>query len=91
MAVYLSHSQSPNSSYPPSLLPLNGEEIQKGGNICMHMANSLCHIVKASTILWSSYTPIKIKKNVGQIVKKKKKKECIPFHVKFMSVSGISR
>ena len=50
---------------------LNGREVQKGGDICMCMADSLCCAVEANTTLWSNHTPIKI--NL-----KKKKEEIVP-------------
>ena len=39
---------------------INGKEIQKGGDICIHIADSLCCTVEGNTILESNYTPIKI-------------------------------
>ena len=41
---------------------LNGKEIQKGGDICMHIADSLCYTEETNKILSSNYTPIKRKK-----------------------------
>ena len=45
-----------------------GREAQKGGNICIHTADSRC-MAETNTTLESNYIPIK------KIVKKKKKKE----------------
>ena len=46
---------------------LNGKEIQKRGNICIHIADSLCCTAETNTTLQSNYTPLKInfKKRVG--------------------------
>ena len=33
---------------------------QKGGDICIYMADSLCYTVEANTTLQKNYTPIKI-------------------------------
>ena len=38
----------------------NGREVQKGGDICMRMADSFCCAVEANTTLLSNHTPIKI-------------------------------
>ena len=38
----------------------NGKEIQKRGDICICIADSLCCTVETNTILQSNYTPIKI-------------------------------
>ena len=38
------------------------------GDICMHMADSLCYTAEANTALWSNYTPIKMyKKNKSHL------------------------
>ena len=39
---------------------LNGKEIQKGGNICVHITDSLCRTAETNTTLKSNYTPIKM-------------------------------
>ena len=41
---------------------LNGKEIQKRGDLCMHKADSLFCIVEINTTLQGNYTPIKIVK-----------------------------
>ena len=38
----------------------NGKEIQKTGDICRHVADSLCCAAEANTTLESKYTPIKV-------------------------------
>ena len=38
---------------------LNGKEIQKRGDICVRIADSLCCIAEINTTLWNNYTPIK--------------------------------
>ena len=38
-----------------------GSEVQKGGDVCMPMADSCLCMVEAITKLWSNYPPIKIK------------------------------
>ena len=38
---------------------LNGKEIQKRGDICRYIADSLCCTIETSTTLQSNYTPIK--------------------------------
>ena len=40
---------------------LNGKEIQKRGDICMHIADSLCCTVEINITSKSNYIPIKIK------------------------------
>ena len=42
---------------------LNGKEIKKRGDICIHIVDSLCHTVETNTTLQSNYTPIKIRIN----------------------------
>ena len=39
---------------------LNGNEVQKGGDICTCMADSFCCTVETNTTLQSNYPPIKI-------------------------------
>ena len=39
---------------------LNGKEVQKEGDICICVADSLCCAVKTNTTLLSNYTPITI-------------------------------
>ena len=39
---------------------LDGKSIQKRGDLCICIADSLCCIVETNTILSSNYTPIKI-------------------------------
>ena len=41
---------------------LNGKEIQKRGDICICIADSLCCTTETNSTLWSNYTPVKIKK-----------------------------
>ena len=48
---------------------LNRREIQKGGDICVCMADSFCYTVEANTPLWSKYTAIKINLKIHDIVK----------------------
>ena len=47
-------------AHPVHCGSLNGREVQKGGDICMCMADSLCCAVEANTTLKSNQTPIKI-------------------------------
>ena len=42
---------------------LNGKEVQKRGDICICIADSLCCTVETNTTLQSNYTPIKVKIN----------------------------
>ena len=42
---------------------LNGKEIQKRGDRCIHIVDSLRHTVETNTTLQSNYTPIKIRIN----------------------------
>ena len=44
-----------------------GRDVQEGGDICTHLADSLCCTAETNTTLQSSYTPIF--KNVSSIVK----------------------
>ena len=46
---------------------LNGWKVQKGGHICVSMADSFCCAVETNTMLWSNYTAIKIKFNLSLI------------------------
>ena len=39
---------------------INGEEIQKRGNICMSITDALCYTVDTNTTLQSNYMPIKV-------------------------------
>ena len=39
---------------------LNEKEVQKGGDVCICVADSFCCTVEAQTMLQSNYTPIKI-------------------------------
>ena len=39
-----------------------GRKVQGGGDICIHMADSLCCIAETNTTLNSSYTPIQNKR-----------------------------
>ena len=51
-----------------ALFWLNEKGVQKGGDICICMADSFCCTVETNTTWWSNYTPIKIdwkKKNDG--------------------------
>ena len=41
---------------------LNGKEIQKRGDMCIHIADSLRRTAETNTTLQSNYTPIKEKK-----------------------------
>ena len=41
---------------------LNGKEIQKSGDLCLHAAGSLCCTTETNTTLEGNYTPIKINK-----------------------------
>ena len=36
-----------------------GREVQEGGDICIHIADSLCCTVETNTTLYCNYTPIK--------------------------------
>ena len=36
-----------------------GREVQEGGDICIHTADSLCYTAETNTTLLSNYTPIK--------------------------------
>ena len=47
---------------------LNGKKIQKTGDTCIHIADSLCCTAETNPILQSNYTPIKInfKKSTGR-------------------------
>ena len=38
---------------------LNGKEIQKGSNLCIHVVDVLCCTVETGTTLQSNYIPIK--------------------------------
>ena len=38
---------------------LNGKEIQKRGDICIHIADSLCCTAETNTTLHSNYIPIR--------------------------------
>ena len=51
---------------------LNGKEIRNGGDICVHIADSLCCRAEHTTQL-NDYIPLKIKK-------KKKKKDNLATH-----------
>ena len=42
---------------------INGEKIQKRGNICIRITGSLCCAVDTNTILQSNYMPISYVKN----------------------------
>ena len=58
----------------------NGKEIQKGGAICICMADSLCCTVDSNIILQTNYTPIKINlknknENSKNRIKKKKSRK----------------
>ena len=44
---------------------LNGNKVQKGGDICICMADSFCCTVETNTTLQSNYTPIKINFKTG--------------------------
>ena len=37
-----------------------GREAQEGGDMCMHMADSLCCATVNNTVLCNNYTPVKI-------------------------------
>ena len=37
-----------------------GSRGSRYGDVCMHITDSLCCATETSTVLWSSYTPIKI-------------------------------
>ena len=52
---------------------LNGKEIQKRGDICIHIPDTLCCTAEINT-LESNYAPIKINK---------KEKTCLLFHERF--------
>ena len=39
-----------------------GREVQEGGDICTHIADSLCCTAESNTTLKNNYTPIKKKK-----------------------------
>ena len=41
---------------------LNGKEIQKRRDICIHITNSFCYTAETNIRLKSNYTPIKILK-----------------------------
>ena len=43
---------------------LNETEIQKRGDLCIHVVDSLCRTVETTTTLQSNYTPIKIRINL---------------------------
>ena len=36
-----------------------GRELQEGGDICLHIADSLCFTAETNTTLYSNYTPTK--------------------------------
>ena len=40
-----------------------GREVQEGGDICIHIADSLCCTAESSAVLLTNYTPIKKKVN----------------------------
>ena len=40
-------------------IDLNGKEIQKRGDICIYIADSLCCTAESNTTLWGNYTPRK--------------------------------
>ena len=44
---------------------LNGNEVQKGGDICICMADSFCCTGETNTTLQSNYPPIKINLKKG--------------------------
>ena len=46
--------------YPMFCGDPSGKEIQKRGNVCTYIADSLCYIAETNTTLQSNYTPIKI-------------------------------
>ena len=48
---------------------LNGKEIQKSGDICIHIADLFCCTVETNTSLESSYNPIKINLKKTKVVK----------------------
>ena len=53
-------SEPPEKSYSMLCGDLNGKEIQKRGDICIHTADSLCCTAETNTMLSSNYTPKKI-------------------------------
>ena len=47
----------------------SGREVQEGGDICIHVADSLCCTAETSVTLWGCYNPIKIFKKLKKLVK----------------------
>ena len=55
-----------------------GKEIEKGGDICIHVADPVCCAAENNTTLQSSYPPIENKyrtRNFKNVKKKKRKEE----------------
>lgn len=45
---------------------LTGEEVQKRGDMCICIADSLCYSVETNTTLWSHYTLVKINLSIDR-------------------------
>ena len=68
---------------------LNGKEIQKRGNMCIYVADSLCCTAETNSIV-NKYTPIKIKNKKNQPPSKKKKKSSLLHHKQTLCSECIS-